>query len=416
MPLDSPLQWLQAAQGRGIQPGLERMRRLLAALGNPEAGLRCLHVAGTNGKGSVCAFSESVLRAMGLRTGLYTSPHLVEFAERIRINGVNASAEEIGEGIRRLQTATEGWKEADMPTYFELVTALAFGLFARAGVEVVVLETGLGGRLDATNTAPKIACAITPIGLDHMEWLGETLGEIAREKAGILRSRIPAVIAPQERDAAEALANAAAGIGAPVQAVEKPLDASLPLGLAGSHQRWNAAVAVALLRAAGFEPDAEALARGLRDVEWPGRFQKITHAGRELILDGAHNRHAAERLVRTWREEYGDRRCTLVFGALADKDPSTLLSVLAPLAEEVFLVRVDSPRSADPDSLAGALSAFPTPIHTVHTLSRALELVFGGTITDPGSRRRPVLLTGSLFLVGEALSLLSGGESLPRSQ
>lgn len=412
----SPLPWLEAAQGRGIQPGLERMSRLLAALGNPEAGLRCLHVAGTNGKGSVCAFSESVLRAMGLRTGLYTSPHLVEFSERIRIEGSKAPASEIDAGIRRLQAATRGWKEEDMPTFFELVTALAFDLFARAGVEVVVLETGLGGRLDATNTAPKIACAITPIGLDHTEWLGETLPEIAREKAGILRAGIPAVIAPQETDAAEALAHAADGIGAPVRTVEKPLDASLSLGLAGSHQRWNAAVALALLRAAGFEPDAEALARGLEDVEWPGRFQKITHGGRELILDGAHNRHAAERLVETWREEYGARRCTLIFGALADKDPSTLLSVLSPLGEEVFLVRVDSPRSADPDLLAAAHSASPMPIHTVHTLSRALEQVFGSTTMDPVSRRRPVLLTGSLFLVGEALSLLSGGVSLSRSQ
>lgn len=196
---EDPMEWLDKFQGRGIVPGLERMERLLAALGNPERSLRCLHVAGTNGKGSVCAFAESVLREGGYSTGLYTSPHLVRFAERIRINGQEVDALLLGEGIDRLKQATEGWPEEEMPTYFELVTALAFDLFARANLDVIVLETGLGGRLDATNTPPKLACAITPIGLDHMEWLGPTLGAIAREKAGILRPGIPAVTAPRNR-------------------------------------------------------------------------------------------------------------------------------------------------------------------------------------------------------------------------
>ena len=199
------MEWLDKSQGRGIVPGLERMERLLAALGNPERSLRFLHVAGTNGKGSVCAFAESMLREGGYSTGLYTSPHLVRFAERIRINGQEVDALLLGEGIDRLKQATEGWPEEEMPTYFELVTALAFDLFARANLDVIVLETGLGGRLDATNTAPKLACAITPIGLDHMEWLGPTLGAIAREKAGILRPGIPAVTASQEPEALAAL-------------------------------------------------------------------------------------------------------------------------------------------------------------------------------------------------------------------
>jgi len=419
----SPLHWLEAAQGRGIQPGLERMRRLLAALGNPESVLRCLHVAGTNGKGSVCAFAESVLRAMGLRTGLYTSPHLVEFAERIRINGVNASAEEIGEGIRRLQTATEGWKEADLPTYFELVTALAFDLFSRAGLDVVVLETGLGGRFDATNTAHKIACAITPIGLDHMEWLGGTLAEIAREKAGIFRSGISAVIAPQEPEAAEALTEAAARAGAPVRMMENPVDASLSLGLAGSHQRWNAALALSLIRVAGFSPTDTEVAKGLGDVSWPGRFQRLSFRGRELILDGAHNLHAARQLVLTWREVYGEKRCRLIFGALSDKDPRVLLHELLPIASEIVLVRVPSPRSAEPAELMAAIDEIPLGpsekkpvVHIGGSLRGVLVDNFEGMEPSQGTSSAPVLLAGSLFLVGEALALLSGGEAIPRSQ
>lgn len=416
MPADSLFRWLEAAQGRGIVPGLERMERLLAALGNPERSLRCLHVAGTNGKGSVCAFAESVLRESGLRTGLYTSPHLVRFAERIRINGLEAGEALIGEGIGRLRRVTEGWAEEEMPTYFELVTALAFDLFARAGLDVVVLETGLGGRLDATNTAPKLACAITPIGLDHMEWLGTTLGAIAREKAGILRSGIPAVTAPQEPEALAALRESAEALGVALRVVEERLSGNTPPGLAGSHQRENAAVALALLGAAGFEPSGEAVAAGLAGVSWPGRFQRLSHEGRELILDGAHNLHAARRLASTWREEYGNRLCTLIFGALADKDPATLLAELAPLAEEVVLVRVDSPRSADPGALAAGVSTPKTAVHTIHTLSQAFGHVFRHEKNAASVPRSPVLLAGSLFLVGEALSLLSGGRSRSRRQ
>lgn len=414
-----PLQWLEAAQGRGIQPGLDRMRRLLAALGNPEAGLRCLHVAGTNGKGSVCAFAESVLRAMGLRTGLYTSPHLVDFSERIRIDGGNASAAGIEEGIRRLQAATAAWEEPELPTYFELVTALAFDLFARAGLDVVVLETGLGGRLDATNTAPKIACAITPIGLDHMEWLGETLGKIAREKAGILRPGIPAVIAPQQPEAAEALAAAADESGTPCEWIASPLE-GMELGLAGSYQRRNAALALALIRAAGLNPSPEALEKGLAKVEWPGRFQRISMEGRELVLDGAHNLHAVRQLAATWREEYGTRRCHLMFGALSDKDPGALLAALIPIASAITLVPVASSRSMDPAALAASIAVLPGPekpvVHIAGSLREALVDNPGASRHAPDDSGGPVLLTGSLFLVGEALALLSGGVAIPRNQ
>lgn len=415
MPTDSLLLWLEAAQGRGIVPGLERMERLLAAMGNPEQSLRCLHVAGTNGKGSVCAFAESVLRASGHSTGLYTSPHLVHFAERIRINGTEVDEFQIAEGIARLKHATEGWHEVEMPTYFELVTALAFDLFARANLDVIVLETGLGGRLDATNTAPKLACAITPIGLDHMEWLGPTLGAIAREKAGIMRCGIPVVTSRQEPEAMISLQETADALGVALRVVDE-VPEQFSLGLAGSHQRENAAVALALIRAGGFALSGEAVAQGLAGVFWPGRFQRFSYGGRDLVLDGAHNLHAARRLAATWREEYGDRRCTLVFGALSDKDPAALLAELSPLAEEVFLVRIDSPRSADPGSLESAILEPKTTVHTVHTLSQAFGEVFGCQKPASPASGGPVLLAGSLFLVGEALALISGGLSAPRMQ
>jgi len=416
MSSDAPFQWIEAAQGRGIVPGLARMERLLAALGNPERSLRCLHVAGTNGKGSVCAFAESVLRAEGVRTGLYTSPHLVRFPERIRINGREADESVIAEGIDRLRRAVEGWPEEGWPTYFELVTALAFDLFARAGLDAVILETGLGGRLDATNAAPKLACAITPIGLDHTEWLGGTLAEIAREKAGIFRPGVPAISAPQEPEVLEVLRARASHLGAHFSVIAGPVGESLPIGLEGPHQRLNAAVALGLLGAAGFSPAAADVAAGLRSVNWPGRFQRLRHRGRDLILDGAHNLHAARSLAETWRGAFGDRRCSLVFGALADKNPGALLAELAPLAEEVVLVPVPSPRTEHPRRLAEGLQGYSGVVHTAGSLREVLVDDVNGKTPFLPSHEGPVLLAGSLFLVGEALAILSGGKASSRNQ
>ena len=404
-----------AAQLRGVQPGLERMHRLNAALGNPERSLKCLHVAGTNGKGSVCAFAESVLRADGHRTGLYTSPHLVDFSERIRIDGLPVATRDIDEGIGRLQEATRGWKEEELPTFFELVTALAFDLFAHAACDIVLLETGLGGRLDATNTAPKVACAITPIARDHTEWLGETLPEIAGEKAGIFRPGIPAVIAPQAEAVRVRIASVATELGVPCLWVNEPLGKDMMLGLAGSHQRANAALSLALLQAAAFSPSREAIHQGLSEVSWPGRFQYLR--GGQLILDGAHNLHAARQLVKTWREEFGSRKCRLIFGALSDKDPSVMLSVLESIAEEILLVPVASPRSMNPAALT---RHHHIPYSVCNSLKGALEKALPQnhpTKLNPlTAGRAPVLLAGSLFLVGEALALELGTEAIPRSQ
>ncbi len=404
-----------ATQLRGVQPGLERMTRLIEALGNPEQRLRCLHVAGTNGKGSVCAFAESVLRAEGYHTGLYTSPHLVDFSERIRIDGVPVTSEDLKEGIGRLQRATQDWREEELPTFFELVTALAFDLFAHADCDIVLLETGLGGRLDATNTAPKVACAITPIARDHTEWLGESLAQITREKAGIFRPGIPVVIAPQSEEVGMTLASVATELGVPCLWVTEILGDDVELGLAGSHQRANAALALALLRAGGFSPSEGAIHQGLSEVSWPGRFQYLR--GGQLILDGAHNLHAAQQLIETWHGEFGSRKCRLIFGALSDKNPAAMLTVLESIAEEILLVPVASPRSMDPASFTKPLH---TPYSVCDSLKGALEKAFPQNpqtkLNALTAGQAPVLLAGSLFLVGEALALELGTEAIPRRQ
>ena len=388
------------------------MERLLGALGNPQKKLRCLHVAGTNGKGSVSAFAESILRSAGHRAGLYTSPHLVRFGERIRVNGEEIAPGELEEGILRVRSVLSGCSEGEMPTFFELATAIGFDHFARSGCEVVVLETGLGGRLDATNVAEKAACAITPLALDHTEWLGKTIGDIAREKAGILRRGVPAVIAPQEAGAEDALRAAASAAEAPCKWIRRPIGKEMRLGLAGDHQRWNAALAVALVEAAGFRPTPHELLRGLSEVEWPGRFQRLD--GGSLVLDGAHNLHAAERLVETWRSEYGAQRCRLVFGALCDKSPEEMLSVLEAVDGEILLVPVASPRSVDPAKLAKGVSL---PISRFDSLKEALQYATQTPDFQSGSPpRAPILVTGSLFLVGEALAIRDGSKACPRIQ
>ncbi len=293
------LAWLYSTQQFGIKLGLENTHRLLAALDRPDPATagRFLHVAGTNGKGSTCAMLDSVLRAAGHRTGLYTSPHLVDFRERIRVNGEMIPEVDVARILTNLRDATSGWDHA--PTYFELSTVLALRHFADAGVEFVVLETGMGGRLDSTNAVTPIVSVITPIAMDHAQWLGDTLAKIAAEKAGILKPGVPAVSAAQAPEAAAVLEARASEVGAPLELVREPLD--LPLGLGGSHQKANAALAVAALRAGGVSVSDAALRRGLATVQWPGRFQKL---GDRFVLDGGHNPHAAAQLVQTWREEF----------------------------------------------------------------------------------------------------------------
>ena len=388
------LAWLFGTQTFGIKLGLENTRRLLAACGQPQEKLRFLHVAGTNGKGSTCAMMDSILRAAGYRTALYTSPHLVDFRERLRVDGQMIPESSVAEGLTLLRDASEGWEQA--PTFFELATVLAAWWFAREEAEFVVWETGMGGRLDATNSVTPLVSVIMPVGLDHQTWLGETISLIAAEKAGIIKPGVPVVSAPQAGEVCAVLEAKAVEVGAQVGFVSAPWDAGR-VGLAGAHQRWNAAVAIAALRVAGAELGEEAIRSGLARVKWPGRFQR---AGAALVIDGAHNPSATEVLVATWREVFGNVKARLVFGVLSDKDASALLHVLRAIADEVWLVPVAGARGASVDELRPAAEAAGFTV--VHTST--IEEVLAGEPSD----RAPVLVTGSLFLAGEVLALLEG--------
>lgn len=395
------LDWLYGTQLTGIKLGLENIRRLLGALGleDYDRQARFLHVAGTNGKGSVCAMMEVVSRAAGHRTGLFTSPHLVSFRERIRIDGEPVSESEITAGLTYLRETAANWNPA--LTFFELATALAVRCFARAGVEVIAWETGLGGRLDATNAITPAVSVLTAIDMDHQAYLGDTLEAIAREKAGIIKPGVPVLSGPQLPAVAGVIEEAALRLGAALTLVTEP-DATTSTGLAlkGSHQQTNAALALAALRRAGV-PFSEVQAQtGLRSVRWPGRFQRLENG--RTILDGAHNPAAARRLAQTWSEECGaNARASLVLGILRDKDAAEIIRALVPLAARIYLVPPASPRALAADELRAVVHAVVgsnVPVMTQDSLIAALD----------DARRHPevTLVAGSLFLVGEAIALL----------
>lgn len=386
------LEWLFSFQNRGVKLGLDNVRALLGGLGHPEAGLRCVHVAGTNGKGSVCAMAAAVARAAGMRTGLFTSPHLVRFNERIQVDGMPISDDEIVDGLSVIRSQVE----VHPATFFEITTALAFRHFQRRQVELAVLETGLGGRLDATNVVQRpLVSVITAIDLDHQPILGQTRIEIAREKAGIIKPGVPVVSGPQVPEVAAVLQKAAAERQAPLSFVSEPVT-RYHVGLFGSHQRLNAAIALAGLSAAGFGLPETAVRSGLRDVTWPGRFQMVKPG---LIIDGAHNPAASRRLVATWQEYRPQARPLVIFGGLRDKALSEMVAALGNVAAEFFLVPVNNPRAADPGQLARSLPP-GIPHQVFGSVADALRAAEG--------YRNEVLVTGSLFLVGEVLAILEG--------
>ena len=387
------IEWLDGLQIKGIKLGLENTRRLLKAVGNPDEALRFLHVAGTNGKGSVCAMLDAVLREAGYRTGLYTSPHLVDFRERIRVDGRMISHDETSAGIARLRKAVEDWEHA--PTYFEVGTVLAIDHFARSGCDVVVLETGMGGRFDSTNVVTPLVSVLTPVAMDHMEWLGETLEAIAAEKAGIIKAGRPVVSAPQAPAAAAVIRGKAMEVGSDICFVDSPWSGAL--GLRGEHQTWNAALAAAALATSGLPCSAEVLVKGIAEVQWPGRFQRV---GERLVVDGAHNFHSVVALVSTWQGEFGSRKAKVVFGALDDKRPADMLEVLSPLASEFLFVPVESPRSMRPSDL---MASTDTPARVFASLDAAMHEALEG--------EGMVLVTGSLYLAGSLLNWAEGMKS-----
>jgi dihydrofolate synthase / folylpolyglutamate synthase len=400
------LKHLLFARGNfGVKLGLERMREACSLLGHPERRAPLLHVAGTNGKGSTCAFAEASLRAAGLRTGLYTSPHLNHFCERIRIGGEPISEERAAELLEEVRDRIP-WALGDPGlTFFEIVTLMAFLAFRE--VEVAVVEVGLGGRLDATNVVVPRACAIGALGLEHTQYLGPTLAHVATEKAGIFKPGIPAVSAGQPREAAEVLQRRADELGVRLwrpgrdyrfesrEAEEfcyagPAWSVRAQPALAGHHQRANAALACALLEASGLCGPRHA-EQGLRSARWPARLERFGN----VYVDGAHNPHAARALARALPALLRGRPLRLVFGALEDKDAGAMLDALAPLAASIHYCPPDSPRATPPERLARLR---PGQIHA--SAAAALE----AARAEDGI----VLCCGSLYLAGEARALLLG--------
>jgi len=400
------LDWLYGTQLYGMKPGLDNTRRLLEETGLPGAGVRFLHVAGTNGKGSTCAFMHSMLGAAGVRAGLFTSPHLVRFNERIRDTEREITDAEIESGLARIRALVADWQPH--PTFFEITLALALDWFQARGLEWVVLETGLGGRLDATNVVTPEVAVITRIGMDHMAQLGGTLAEIAAEKAGIIKPGVPVVTGPQEPEALRVIKSAARSKKAPLIVVDAPLN-EVPLGLSGPHQGWNAALAVAALRETGLPLPALVMEQGLRETVWPARFQSFGQG--RVILDGAHNPDAARALAEAWRAAFPGENAVVVFGGSSGKDHAETLLPLMEISARWVLTGFDSPRSVPLPVLEEAFLAAGGEARLceqARTLPEALALA-----SRHGAR---VLICGSLFLAGEYLALRAQERHQPSEQ
>ena len=388
------LDWLYSTQMFGIKLGLEGITHLLRACGVLYPRARVIHVAGTNGKGSTCAFTESVARAAGYNTGLFTSPHLVRFNERIRVNGEEIADADATRLIFKVKDIIEDWEVK--PTFFELVLAIAMMHFAEREVDLIVLETGMGGKLDATNAVPKDVAVLTPIGMDHTQYLGDTLYDIAGEKAAIFAWHRPALTAPQEPEAIRAIHEAAQAMDTDYRVVTE--ECELPLGLRGAYQKRNAALALAALRALPHFLASEAeIAKGLAEVKWPGRFEEIAP---QVIMDGAHNPPAIHVLVDSWKEAYGEQKARCIYAGSADKALDEVLALLSPIVGEWILPPVQSPRILPPADMAEKVRAIsPAPITLPESLQQALAPLPPHT-----------LICGSFFLLGEAKALLQSHE------
>jgi dihydrofolate synthase/folylpolyglutamate synthase len=392
--------------------GLDRIRVVLDALGHPEQACRFVHVAGTNGKGSTCAMIEAGLRASGVSTGLYISPHLSEPVERIQVCGRAVSSEQFSRAFDQVHAVSERLLAAGgidaHPTYFESVTAMAFVLFRELRAGTVVLETGLGGRLDATNVVSPALTVITPIDFDHEQFLGHTLEAIAGEKAGILKSGVPAIFARQRSEALQVLLRRAGELNVPVTCASSAIVEDVRIDergssfrmngdeircpLAGEHQVENAVTAALALRQLGCPPG------GIAETKWPGRLEWVS-VQPAIILDGAHNPAGARALAAYIRQFFANRRVWIVYGTMRDKAVDEITGTLFPLAAEVIVTASHYARSLRPEAVAAM--AHDSRVRTTASVEEAIALVRRAAQPDDA-----VFVTGSLFVVGEARELL----------
>lgn len=382
----------------GIKPDLKNTFRLAELTGNPQQRLRFVHVAGTNGKGSTCAMLDSICRNAGLRVGLYTSPHLVSFRERIQVDRELIPESDVVRLVTELQALCERQLTDLEPTFFEFVTMLALMYFAGRKCDLVILETGLGGRFDSTNIVEPLLCAITPISLDHQAWLGNTLPEIAAEKAGIIKPGVPVVAADQESEAMTVLRDVAAAMGSPFHECgpEQVVSSDLT-GFPSSH-RQNAALAtkIAIELPSELGVTDQAVTAGLADVSWMGRFQRIWRGDQLVILDGAHNAAGFESLCEGLGSA-GIMRPVLILSLLGDKDSDSIMDQIPGCYSRVLLVPIASARAGDQSELVAGIQARDVPVTECTSLVEAL-----GDSRDEAE----VVVAGSFYLIGEALELL----------
>jgi len=427
MNYNDTIDYLYRLQWHGIRFDLEPTARFLEAAGRPQEAYRVLHVGGTNGKGSTAAMLASMLREAGYSVGLYTSPHLIDFTERICINGRPIGQDLVVALTEELRAVLP--PDVD-PTFFEFTTVLALLAFARARVDVAVVEVGMGGRLDATNLVQPLVSVITNVEADHQRYLGETIAEIAREKAGIIKAGVPLVTAATRPDALAVLTERAARLGSRMILVGRDARTdgaspacfayhgagarvpNLSCPLLGRHQLTNAATALATIDAArelGLTVDAQAMRRGLARVRWEGRLE-VVNTRPSIFVDGAHNPAGANVLAEFVREERARRpggRLVIVFGILADKDLRGIIERVGALADEVVLTEPSYHRAASVDALRAAASALRIPVRVVPTLALALEETESRLAGDDWC-----VVTGSLYTVGEVKAIYQGNRQL----
>jgi dihydrofolate synthase/folylpolyglutamate synthase len=404
----------------GIKLGLETIRSMLEGLGNPQKRFHCVHVAGTNGKGSVAANIAAVLSACGYLTGLYTSPHLVRFNERIQVDGQPIADADVVAAYQRVRNVQHADRQ---PTFFEFATAMALHEFARRSVEWAVIETGMGGRLDATNILMPAVAVITNISLEHREYLGDTLGRIAAEKAGIIKPGVPVVTGVRQKPALEVIAGVSAERSAPLYRLGRDFGIrsladgrfnyrglrhrwmGLRTALTGAHQRENAALtlaAIELLEEKAERLSAACIAEGLTKTRWPGRLQ-IVNTRPLTILDGAHNLQAARTLAKYLRTELAGRDITLVIGILDDKPHRRMLAALVPVSRRVIVTRPKTYRALAPEILQSEAALHCRRVTVISEVAAAVKQALADTPPEGA-----VCIAGSLYVVGEAMAALQG--------
>lgn len=415
MNYEETLSYIHSVSWKGSRPGLERTRKLLDMMGNPQDRLKYIHVAGTNGKGSVCSMLASVLKEAGYKTGLYTSPYVRYFNERMMIDGQMISNDELAEVTEYVKQFAD--KMDDLPTEFELITAIGFEYFSRNNCDIVVLETGMGGRLDSTNiVTTTVLSVITGIAMDHTAYLGNTLGEIATEKAGIIKPGVPVVFGGKSVEAYSAISKVASEKNSILHTandaeftsvnysfkgctVDSPDYKELFVSLVGDYQPSNIATAlkcISVLRSLGYRLDEDVVRGGLKKVYWPARFEILNYSPL-VIYDGAHNPEGLRSCVDSIKRFFGNSKVNIISGVMADKDVAGMLPVVGEVADEVFTVRPDNPRSMDSKVYAEYYNNYGIKATGYDTIEAGVR----AAVESSAKKGCPLISLGTLYMYGD---------------